>query len=740
MKSGAVGSRWVLRSSEVIEQQQAHQPAPADDEQLDLRPYWNTLLKRKWVVLAVFVASVAAISLYTLRQPKVYAAAASLVIDNTTPQVLGENVREVVDVGSGSYWYTKDFYETQYRIIKSRMVAQRVVDDLHLDQDRDFLGISKLPAQEQQTALERADAAALLQARINVEPVKDSRIVNIRIEDTTPERAALLANAVARAYQQANIERRVEGTQDATAWLEDQLVDLKKKLSSSELALFNFKKDNDLIHTSFENRQTITSQKLIAVNDTLTRIRTRKAELDARVKTIEEARSTKTLESLMELGVVASSPFIGNLKMEYLKLVQEHAEARERYLPEHPKMRVLEERLATARANVEKEVNAILDANLLDYKEVVTTERNLENILEEVKRESFEHNRREMDYRRLAREEENNERLYDMVLKRMKELDLSALLRTNNIRILDEAKVVKLPVKPKVRNNLLLGSLLGLLGGIGLAFLLEFQDRSVKSHTDLESLGVNFLGVLPSIPGNDPAPKRRDLYIASQPRSAVAECCRSIRTNLLFISPDNPIRTLVVTSGGPQEGKTTTLINMGITFAQSGNRVLLVDTDMRRPRLHKSLGVPNEAGMSSLIVGQGTLDAAVKATDVPGLFVLPSGPIPPNPAELIHTQKFKQLVEEMKAKFDRVIFDSPPIGAVADPLLLANQMDGTLLVTKMLKTDKELAARAVRSLQDASARILGAVLNDVDVDRRQYGYYVGYYYGYGQYKEDEEAA
>ena len=245
---------------------------------------------------------------------------------------------------------------------------------------------------------------------------------------------------------------------------------------------------------------------------------------------------------------------------------------------------------------------------------------------------------------------------------------------------------------------------------------------------------MNFLGLVPSIPGGDAThPKERDLYIHSHPKSSIAECCRTIRTNLMFLSPDKPVKTLVVTSAGAQEGKTTTLINMGMAFAQSGNRVLLIDTDMRKPRLHKSFGVSNELGLSTLIMGEGKLDDAIKSTDVPGLFILPSGPIPPNPAELLHTDNFKHLSRQLADKFDKIIFDSPPIGAVTDPLVLANQMDGTLLVLKISKTNRDMAEQAVRSLKDANARILGAVLNDVDLEKKEHGYYVGYYYGYGNY-------
>ena len=716
------------------------QGQPFDEEPIDLRKYWEIVLKRKWTILAAFVLVVGVVGVYTLRQPKIYSATATLIIDAQLPQVLGGEVREAVEIGTGSYWYNKEFYETQYRVIKSRAIVERVVEQLGLAHDLAFLGIDKLPPEKREEALKKADPALVLQAKLKVEPVKDSRVVQVIVEDRDAERAARLANSVADAYMQANLERRVEGTKDAAEWLQDQLADLKTSLSESEHALHSFKEQNDLIYTTLENRQTITSQKLIAINDTLTRVKTKKAELDARVKSVRAASQSGDVNKVMQLGIVASNSFINDLKKTYSTALNEVADLAERYGPEHPKMKAAQEKLENAKKSLMGEIDAIVAANLSDFEELVDTEKNLMRMLEEVKRESFEVNKKEIDYKRLAREEENNQRLYELVLKRMKELDLSSLLKTNNIRVLDPAKVIRRPVKPKVQTNLALAAILGLFGGIGLAFLIEFQDRSIKGHEDLEALGIGFLGLIPSIPGDGEKPSSRDLYILREPKSTVAELCRTIRTNMLFMSPDNPAKRIVVTSVAPQEGKTTAVINLGITLAQAGARTLLVDSDMRRPRLHKSFEVSNEVGLSSLIVGDSTIENAVKTTEVPGLFLLPSGPVPPNPAELLHSDRFREVADKLAGQFDRVLFDSPPVGAVTDPLLLANELEGTILVAKMLRTDRVAAERAVKALRGANAKLLGAVLNDVAVDKRRYGYYLGYYYGYGRYDQERKGA
>jgi capsular exopolysaccharide synthesis family protein len=318
-------------------------------------------------------------------------------------------------------------------------------------------------------------------------------------------------------------------------------------------------------------------------------------------------------------------------------------------------------------------------------------------------------------------------------LRSLKETGLSGSMRLNNVTVLDAAKPVMSPSKPKVQQILLISALMGLLLGFGLAFGLEFLDNTVTNQEHIEQgLGTTFLGILPSI--GDKVPENRDLVVAEQPKSAVAECCRAIRANLMFMSPERPLKSILITSSGPRDGKTTTAASLAITMAKSGNRVLLLDADMRRPRVHSAFRVPNGKGLSSLILGEGRLEDTVKSSGVENLFLLTCGPIPPNPADLLHTHAFVALIKEMANKFDRVIIDSPPVGAVSDALVISTHVDGTVLVMKSGVTTKDMAKRTVRSLRDVNARIFGAVLNDIDLEDRQgggYYYYAkyGYYYG-----------
>jgi capsular exopolysaccharide synthesis family protein len=712
---------------------------------IDLRAIWHLAVRRRWVIIITAVTLFSAVALNTLRQPRIYGASTSIVIDATPPRILDAQVTDVGDPGAGSYWYSKEYTDTQTSIIMSRAVSQRAVEKLGLDHDPAFLGVASIAdPKAREAAMRNADAAGLLQGRLAVVPVKDTRIVSVRVEDLDPKRAALLANEVAEAYINENLALRLRNSESANRWLEERLAELEQRTKQSEIAVYDFKKDADMLTTSLEDRASIVSQRLNTYNGALTEIRTRIAGLKARVDAIGSLRrSADTAKDPAWADVLATGASAGplvSLKSRFLQEKAECAALKERYLPDHPKLATCLQKVDEARTDLLHELDNVVRAAQLDLTEALAKERNLEQLLDATKAEAFEVNKRQIEFDRLKRESDNDQRLYDMVLKRLKDTELSGMLRTSNARILDPARPNFVPIRPRVRNNLMLGLLLGLIGGLGLAFALEQLDTTVKSQGDVEEkIGVPFLGVLPRVAIERDAPAGDlDLYVYRHPKSTVAEACRAVRTNLVFMSPDRPLRTMLVTSSGPREGKSTAVIATGIAMAQSGGKVLLVDTDMRRPRLHRALGVPNERGVSSVLVGDASLEDVVKSTEVPGLFLIPSGPIPPNPAELFHTQAFRDFVASIAGRYERVIFDSPPVNAVADSAVLATQVDGTLLVIRTDATHKALARRALRVLTDVKAKVLGAVLNDVELRNPKYGALYAAYAS--EYHESHEGA
>lgn len=717
----------------------------AASSQIDLRYYLRVFWRRRWLILSVLVAVVAVVAANTLRQPKVYRSMASVIIDVTAPRFLDSQVQDVMDNGGvANYWFNTEYYGTQNRVITSRAVSTRVVEKLGLQNDAAFLGLDRIKdeaAREQ--AMRQADATSALQGKIRVVPVKETRIVQIAVEDLDADRAALLANEVADAYIAENLALKLRITESASQWLEDRLAELKQQTHKSELAVYDFKKAQDMLATSLEDRKSTISKDIDSYSTELSQVRTRIAGLKARREAIEHLRKARPDDPRWAEGMHGvDMSLVQTLKIRFIDQRTECTELAERYLPDHPRLAACLEKQRLAEKDLIHELDNIVRASENELVDAVAKEKNLLALLEATKVEAFEVNKKQIEFEQLKREADNNQRLHELVLKRLKDIELSGLLRTSNVRVLDAARPNPAPIRPNVRSWLMLAFIAGLLGGLGVAVLLEFVDNTVSSQADVEQrLGAPFLGFVPTIAPEKGADARSvDLYIHRNPKSTVAESCRVVRTNLLFMSPDKPFKSLLVSSAGPQEGKSATVINLGVAMAQSGNRVLLLDTDMRRPRLHKALGVPNEVGVSSLVVGEGSLDDAIKSTEVPGLFLLPCGPIPPNPAELLHTRAFNDLLQQLYERYDRVILDSPPIGAVADAVVLSTQVDGVLLVVKAGVTNREMARRSLRSLADVKAKLSGVVLNHIDLSDPKYGSYYGSYYRYGYYygeKKDE---
>jgi capsular exopolysaccharide synthesis family protein len=474
--------------------------------------------------------------------------------------------------------------------------------------------------------------------------------------------------------------------------------------------------------------------------------------MDAKRKMIERARNNiGEEETLPEIREKAT---IEKLRDTYVQQQKEYADISSRYGPDHPKMKAIQGQMDSIKRNYQQEVDGVLASFEKGYQELLDNERSLKALMEQQKKEAIEISKIEVEYKPLQRAAEQEDKMYGIIASRQKEIDITGPMKTNNVRVLERAIVSNVPVRPKPVQNLLLGLLIGLGTGIGLAFAIEALDNTIKTQSDVEQfLGVPVLGLVPIIgaaPGGEAVQpgdnlRERDLGVFLDPKSIAAECCRSIRTNILFMSPDRPLRIMVVTSPSPQEGKTTTAINLGVTMAEAGGRVLIVDTDMRRPRLHRSFGVPNQTGISTVIVGKAKLEDAIKRTDVPNLDVLTCGPVPPNPSELLHTDRFGAVLADCTRLYDRIILDSPPTSAVTDPAVLGNLADGVVLVVKAGETTRDSALHARRQLLAAKARLFGVVVNAIDFSNPAYGYdyyyrnYYRYGYTYGNAPGDQKA-
>lgn len=731
---------------------QARAPIPTsttedgDVQTLDFRRYLRVLDDRKWTVIVFLLVVVGGVAAWTLRQTPIYRATATVQVDLRAPSVLGREVEQVEELGTGSYWNNQEYLRTQHMIIKSREVTSRVVKTLRLDEDPDFAGTGD-------TKRDSLEIAEVLSAEVIVEPVRDSRLIRISFDDHDPERARAIANAVTDAYLAQNRDRMLEATESARDWLGRQLDELQTELTESERALYDFRLERDILSVSLEERQNITANQMQKLSEALTTSRAHRIGLGARVAEIRELTKRDPLET--PSSALIDNSLVQQLKRRHAELEEERAGLTKIYGKNWPQVAKVDSEMARIRERIGLEVTAVLESVESDYRTALRTETGIKAALQDVQTDALKLNLYELEYNSLTRDSESTAKMYDLVLGRTKETDLARFLNINNLRILDYAVLPRDPIKPRVTMILLAAVFFGLLGGIGLALLLDALDVTVKGQLDLERMGLVFLGLVPSI---DEALERKnrkhrkhgnggaaalntDLVVHERPKSTVAESCRSIRTNLLFMSPEQELRTILITSPGPREGKTTVAISLAIVMAQGGSRVALVDLDMRRPRVHAAMRIDKEPGMSTAIMGEKTLGEVIRPTDIERLWVLPSGPVPPKPAELLHTERFAQLLAELTERFDRVVLDSPPLGAVTDAAILATKVDGVVLVAKAGATRREAIRHAYRQLKEIGGRVLGTVLNQVNLAHRAYGYYNQYYYrrkGYSYYAYGED--
>ncbi len=723
-------------------------PAPAVAVWHVLRKHWPTTLG---TVILVVVAT----TFYTMGQIKIYEAEATVMFDPNPPRPLGRQVEQVVDLGQNSFWSNQEYYETQYQIIRSRSVALAVVRELGLNNDPSFL--QNLPPGEAPKSTEGTTpelAAEALRGRITVQPVRDSRLASIKLRDADPARAQRLLTTLVETYVELNLDRAVDSTSAATDWLRAQLDGLQQDLDASEHKLHEYKKDNDILSVAFDDKSSMLVDQMRHLNAEIAAASSRLGQVSARYNELKKSPEDDPM--LIESTALLSSSTLSTLRTDYYDALKEYkAELDGPKGENHPDVRNAYARMESTKKAVLREIKNIKQAAKRDVREVSSHVGGLKADIDKAKTQAHELNLLEIEYNNLRRKKENTEKLYSLVLERTKEADLTQMMRVNNISVVDAPLEPQVAVSPRLSLNMALGLFVGLLLGVAGAFARALIDRTVKVPTDIEhELGLPCLGLLPEMgkasqgPAYYARPKRRhgkadaetgvpELVVHDRPLSSIAEAARTIRTNLMFMSPDNPHAVLLVTSAGPSEGKTTVACCIAVAMAQAGQSVALIDCDLRRPRLHRVFKFENTRGVTTALLDHDYTGAAHE-TPVPNLSVTTSGPIPPNPAELLHTESFKAFVDAVRAKYDRVIIDSPPVAAVTDPAVLSTLVDATVLVVRAFKTKKELARHAVRSVTSVGGNIAGVVLNAVDFSRTEYkGSHYYYYDREGYYTTNE---
>jgi succinoglycan biosynthesis transport protein ExoP len=692
----------------------------------DPREFMRLVVRFGWIALVLAVLGGVGGAVWTSRQPRVYSAISTLEYEPNPPRPLGRGVEDVADP-FGNFWASREFFDTQNRVISSRNVLDRVVRQLALHEDAAFHGHTGEAAERFEGSTIEA-TSALLGARLTVEPVPTTRLVNLVVQDSDPERAANIANAIGAAYIEKTLEDRMRSTVTALEWLDGQLTDLRSDLEASENALYDFKREHDVLSLSLEENQNVVARQILAFSDALTTARTRRIELAARADRLRRALSMDPLEA--PLSGLTNVEAIIELRAALVEKLGERERLAVRYGDNHPDMVALNAEIRTQQEQLVREMRSVIHGTEGEFEEARRVEGGLRAAVDQAHSEGLDLNLREIEYQRLNRERENKAELYQLVLQRTTETDLTRMLQVTHARVLDRALPPQSPISPVLMTNLGGGAAGGLILGLTLIALLLRLDRRLKSVEDVEALGLKVVGILPKLTEM----QLPELSSHHRPTSAAAECARTIRTNLTFMNAARPSRCFVITSASPREGKTTIACNIAIALAHASKSVLLIDTDLRRPRAHKPFGITNKVGVTSVILGECSLAEAVSHTEVDGLDLLPSGPVPPNPSELLHTPAFKALRDAATSQYEWVIFDSPPVGAVTDSAIIAPQVDGVMLVVRAQQTTKESVEAALRQMRAVDAVMIGCVVNDVDINSRTYGY------GYHQYYRSESYA
>ncbi len=717
-------------------------PTAPSEPVVDFQDIAATVLRQKWLILTVAVMAAVATAFWTVRQPKVYEASGTLEYNPTPPRPLGAEVRDVANP-IGQFWANQEDFRTQLQVIQSRSILERVADRLGLQHNPDFLGT---PEDELDTfeSATLTQTALVIQNQLSVEQLGDDRLLEISFLDTDAERAQLIVNTVAEVYIEKTREDRLSVITDALAWLNERLQERRSALGESEVALQEYKTEHNIPSADLESRIDNINGFIQQYSAALADTRTRRISLASRLAQLRRADNEDPFA--VSSSVLDSNVEIAALRARHTELTSELQTLSTRYGPNHPSIRALEADRALLATQMRGAVDRQIRTVANDVAELRRTEAGLLAQLDEQNEATEAVTALGNRFHDLRRTMENNRELYQVLIERATQTDLAKMIQVTHFEVVDSALAPERPVRPRLSINLLLGLLGGVVLGAFLGLLRERLDRTVRSPAELEALGVTILGSFPTNQAEAAQSKRAarfgggevkkpELLSHRRPQSLAAEHCRSIRTNIAFMAPDSPLKTLVITSPGPQEGKTTVACNLATAMAQIGEKVLLIDTDLRRPRCHRVFDISSKKGTAGVLIGEVPFLDAAHETEVPNLFVMPCGPVPPNPAELFHSKRFAKLLADASEHFDRVILDSPPIGAVTDPAIIAPQVDAALLVVRHKATNKDGARGAVRQLREVGAFIAGTVINGLSPNQKSYGY-GGYYYR-DSYTRDE---
>jgi capsular exopolysaccharide synthesis family protein len=720
------------RNADVIGAQEVH-----------LLDYVKVLYKRRWTAATVFLIVFGTVTVITFTATPIYEAKARLLIETEEQNVV--NFKQVVDEDQ-----TKaDYYQTQYNILQSRALARRTLEQLQLWNRAPFGGPAdtsfslrrvvlgapaavvglftkgdekiapnQIPGADETTAQSRAIDAFL--SHLTVAPIRNSRLVDLKYQLPDPAMATNIVNALAKNYIEQNLEYKFMASKEASDWLGARLSEERKAVEDAEAKLQHYREQNDAI--SLTDRENITVQKLADLNAALTRVKTDRIQKEAMYQQLQAAQSEPA--KLDTFPAILTNAFIQQQKSDLADLQRQYAQLSEKLGDKHPDIIKIKSAIQVSQNKINGETAKVVESMRSEYLAAIAQENSLQAALNQQKGEALSMNRKAIDYGVLERDVESSKQIYNSLMQRAKETGVAGELKTSNIRVVDAAEKPRGPVSPQKATNELLGLSGGVLLAFGLVFFFEYLDSRIKTPDEIRAhLGLAHLGLLPALEvkkGSD-----YPLLSAGVPAN-FSEAFRAVRTNVLFSTAEEGARSIVITSTGPGEGKSLVASNLAVSLAQAGQRVLLIDADLRKPKAHEIFRSKQEPGLSNVMVGTAKASEAVRKTPTSGLWVLTAGRVPPNPAELLGSQRFKEFMTSLKSHFDWIVVDTPPIMAVTDASLVAHHATGVVFVVGAEMTSRHAAKRALDQLEHANARFVGAVLNRVDLQRNAY-YYSQYY-------------
>jgi len=657
------------------------QEKPFDIDEL-LR-YWNIIKERYWIFISTFIIVGLSGFIYTFNITPVYKATTTIIIEPDFPQVANLNTLSRVS-------NTDEFFQTQIKIINSRIVAEKTLDILHPIINK------QLEDDEEQPS--KADLIDAFIARIDIETDKNTRLVELSMKNTDPKRATEEVNTLAKTYINYNLEDRRATSKDAFLWLSEQLSILKAKVENSEMDLLKYKEAENIV--SLEKRQTLLEEQIAEANQNYIKTTTKYAELTTLLDEIKKLQNTEFAESLPR---IIDNPLIQQLKQEKSKLEVEMAKVSKKYKPMHPVIVNIQSQIDNIKERLHIETEKIIKSIEIEARITEANIRTIENNSAKLKQMSMSLSKQAIQYGVLKREAESNKNMYDVLLFRLKETDISGRVTANNIRIVDEAIVSDSPVIPNTKLYLFATLVLALGLGAGFCFLAEFFDNTIKSENDIKlHLHETVLGV---IPFNKNAHDINDDSFSHFNRSY-----NEIKTNIRFYQKEHMLKTVQITSAQESEGKTTTVYNIGKAFAQTGSKVLMMDADLFRPKLGKILQLQDTKGVSDYFINNVPASDCIMNTDIKNLFIMPAGLIPPNPSDLIGSSKMKELIDSVKNDYDIILIDSPPVNSTIDVSVLGSYADGIAMVIKAQNTSKQNLRKAIQGMKALNGNIIGTVI------------------------------